>query len=168
MNKPDVRTQAERFLQALLGGPPTAELRAQVDWARFGLMQLMQATAGVDAAAREDLVTRGLDALAKVQPAPDVQERALLSLRSLVEILIGQSWRFIEGWANPLLAGLRAGPLPSTPPGLRRYLERLAEVARAATPVTIAPVDPEATKLMTLLFVDELYAGFLPGAAPQR
>jgi hypothetical protein len=157
--------QARQFLDALLGGDAPAEMLVErVDWARLGLMQLMQASAGADAAAREELVARGLDALDKAKLGRDMQQRTLASLRSLIEILIGRSWRFVEGYGNPLLEALRAGPLPSTPPALRRYLERLAEVARAATPVTIAARDPEASKVMTLLFVDGAYAGFLPGA----
>jgi hypothetical protein len=165
------KAQARRFLEGLLGGEAPAEtLVGEVDWARLGLMQLMQASAGTAAAAREELVTRGLDALEKAKLGPDMQLRTLASLRSLIEILIGRTWRFVDGFVNPLLEGLRAGPLPSTPPALRRYLERLSEVARVAQPVTIAAKDPEAAKVMTLLFVDGLYAGFLPGAlaAPRQ
>jgi hypothetical protein len=161
-----VRAAAKQFLAALLtdGGETTAA--ARVDWPRFGLMQLMQASAGNDPQAREELIRRGLEALAKVQPGPDLQARALSTLRSLIEILIGRTWRFADGFVNPLLEALRAGPVPATPPALRRYLERLAELARAATPVTIAARDAEATKAMTLLFVDGLYVGFLPGTLP--
>jgi len=124
----------------------------------------MQASAGTQAEAREQLVARGMEALDKAKLGRDMQLRTLASLRSLIEILIGRSWRAVERFDNPLLEGLRAGPVPTTPPALRRYLERLSEVARAAVPVTIAAKDPEATKVMTLLFVDGLYAGFLPGA----
>jgi hypothetical protein len=165
------KAQARSFLEGLLGGEAPAEaLLGRVDWPRLGLMQLMQASAGAEAAARDELIARGLDALGKAQLGRDMQERALASLRSLIEILIGRTWRFVDGYENPLLEGLRAGPLPSTPPALRRYLERLAEVARAAQPVTIAARDPDAGKVMTLLFVDGAYAGFLPGAlaAPRQ
>jgi hypothetical protein len=159
------KAQARAFLEGLLGGEAPAEsLLERVDWARLGLMQLMQASAGTQAQAREELVARGLDALDKAKLGRDMQLRTLASLRSLIEILIGRTWRFVDGYQNPLLEGLRAGPLPSTPPTLRRYLERLSEVARAALPATIAAKDPDATKVMTLLFVDGLYAGFLPGA----
>jgi hypothetical protein len=159
----DAKAAAEAFLQALLGDTPPDALRALVDWPRFRLMQLMQATAGTDAAARDQLLARALDALAVATPGVEAEDRALRSLASMIEVLIGTSWRFVDDWTNPLLAGLRAGPRPGTPPGLARYLERLAEIANAATAVTIAPRDPDATKLMTLLFVDGRYAGFLPG-----
>ena len=167
MNDSNARASAQQFLDALFTDAPAASLRARVDWPRFRLMQLMQATAGADVAAREDLVTRGLDALAKLPEGtavPDLEERALRSLRSLIEILIGRRWRFVDGYDNPLLAGLRAGPVAAAPPGVRRYLLQLAELARAATPVTITNADDDdGQKLMTLLLVDGRYCGFLPG-----
>jgi hypothetical protein len=159
----DPKAAAQAFVSALLGDTSWDELRTLVDWPRFRLMQLMQATAGSEPAARDQLLSRALDALAVATPGAEAEERALRSLAALIEVLIGKQWRFVDEWANPLLKGLRAGPLPGTPPGLKRYLERLAEVANAATAVTMTARDPEATKLMTLLFVDGLYAGFLPG-----
>jgi hypothetical protein len=64
-----------------------------------------------------------------------------------------------------MLTALRGGPAAGAPPNLTRYLTMLQEIARAATPVTIAAKDDlEGQKLMTLLFVDGKYVGFLPGA----
>jgi len=65
-----------------------------------------------------------------------------------------------------MLAALAGGPAPGAPPNLGRYLGMLQEIARAATAVTIAGKDDdEGKKLMTLLFVDGKYVGFLPGSA---
>ena len=91
----------------------------------------------------------------------EAEERALRSLRSLVEILLPRGWRFVDGFDNPMLAALAGGPAPGAPPNLTRYLTMLQEIARAATPVTIAAKDDdEGQKLMTLLFVDGKYVGF--------
>ncbi|MGZ3408331.1 MAG: hypothetical protein ACXVAN_17900 [Polyangia bacterium] len=158
-----MKETARAFLDALLGG--AAEARAKVDWPRYRLMQLMQGTAGSDAAAREQLLARGFVELSRGTFGADAEERALRSLRSLVEILLPRGWRFVDGFDNPMLEGLRGGPAAGAPPNLTRYLTMLQEIARAAVPVTIAGKDDaEGRKLMTLLFVDGKYVGFLPGA----
>jgi hypothetical protein len=163
------RASARQFLDALLGDASAELLRPSIDWRNFRLMQLMQATTSVPPENREQLVARGLETLAAVAdtPVPDVEERALRSLRSLIEILLGRAWRIVEQYENPLLEGLRAGPLLTTPPAMRRYLEELATLARMASAVTIAARDEEpGQKLMTLLFLDGRYCGFLPGTLP--
>jgi hypothetical protein len=64
-----------------------------------------------------------------------------------------------------MLAGLVGGPAPGTPANLARYLALLQEIATRAEAVTIAGKDDdEGKKLMTLLFVDGKYVGFLPGS----
>jgi hypothetical protein len=157
-----MKEAARAFLDGLLGG---ADARALVDWPRYRLMQLMQGTAGSDAAAREQLLARGFVELSRGKFGADAEERALRSLRSLIEILLPRGWRFVDGFANPMLDGLRGGPAAGAPPNLSRYLTMLQEIARAAEPVTIAAKDDvEERKLMTLLFVDGKYVGFLPGA----
>lgn len=159
------RELAREFLDGALGGGVLEPLRARVDWPRFRLMQIMQGTAGADPAAREQLVARGLVELARGAFGAEAEARALRSLRSLVEILLPRGWRFVDGWENPMLAALRGGPAPGTPPNLTRYLTMVQELARAAEPVTIAGADDdEGRKLMTLLFVDGQYVGFLPGS----
>ena len=156
---------ARAFLDGVLGGGPGDRLRALVDWPRYRLMQLMQGTAGTDAETREQLLARGFVELSRGSFGAEAEERALKSLRSLIEILLPRGWRFVDGFANPMLAALAGGPAPGAPPNLTRYLTMLQEVARAATPVTIAAKDDdEGRKLMTLLFVDGKYVGFLPGA----
>jgi hypothetical protein len=163
------RTAARQFLDALLGDASAELLRPAIDWRNFRLMQLMQATTSVPPENREQLVARGLETLAAVTdaPIPEVEERALRSLRSLIEILLGRSWRFVEGYENPLLEGLRAGPILTTPPAMRRYLDELATLARMASAVTIAAREEEVgQKLMTMLFLDGRYCGFLPGTLP--
>ena len=85
-------------------------------------------------------------------------------MRSLIEILLPRGWRFVDELRQPDAGGAGAGPAPGAPPNLARYLTMLQEIARAATPVTIAGKDDdEGQKLMTLLFVDGKYVGFLPG-----
>lgn len=163
------RTAARQLLDALLGDASAETLRPSIDWRNFRLMQLMQATTSVPPENREQLVARGLETLAAVgdAPVPEVEERALRSLRSLIEILIGRAWRFVESYENPLLEGLRAGPILTTPPAMRRYLDELATLARMASAVTIAAREEEVgQKLMTLLFLDGRYCGFLPGTLP--
>ncbi len=160
-----MRAEARAFLDGILGGAAVEELRARVDWPRYRLMQLMQGTAGSDAATREQLLARGFVELSRGKFGADAEERALRSLRSLVEILLPRGWRFIEGYDNPMLAALAGGPAPGAPPNLARYLTMLQEIARAATAATIAGQDDdEGRKLMTLLFVDGKYVGFLPGS----
>lgn len=165
MSAADGRAAAQQLLDGLLGGGALEPLRARVDWPRFRLMQLMQGIAGADTATREQLVARGLVELARGSFAAEAEERALRSLRSLVEILLPRGWRFVDGWDNPMLAALRGGPAAGAPPHLTRYLTMLQEIARAAEPVTVAGRDDaDGQKLMTLLFVGGRYVGFLPGA----
>jgi hypothetical protein len=153
---------ARAFLDGLLAG---GDVRALVDWPRYRMMQLMQGTAGSDATAREQLLARGFVELSRGRFDQEAEERALRSLRSLVEILLPRGWRQVEGYESPMLTALRGGPAAGAPPNLTRYLTMLQEIARAATPVTIAAKDDlEGQKLMTLLFVDGKYVGFLPGA----
>ena len=98
----------------------------------------------------------------------EAEERALRSLRSLIEILLPRGWRFVDGYESPMLVGLRGGPAAGAPANLTRYLTMLQEIARVAEPVTIAAKDDEeGKKLMTLLFVDGKYVGFLPGSLPR-
>jgi hypothetical protein len=157
----DLRAETRAFLDGLLAGD---DVRARVDWPRYRLMQLMQGTAGSDATTREQLLARGFVELGRGKFGAEAEEQALRSLRSLVEILLPRGWRFVDGFANPMLAALIAGPAPGAPPNLTRYLTMLQEIARAATPVTIAGKDDdEGQKLMTLLFVGGKYVGFLPG-----
>lgn len=156
---------ARAFLDGLVGDGPVERLRAGVDWPRYRLMQLMQGTAGTDAATREQLLARGFVELSRASFGADAEERALKSLRSLLAILLPRGWRFVDGYDNPMLAALAGGPAPGAPPNLTRYLTMLQEIVRAATPVTIAGRDDdEGAKLMTLLFVDGRYVGFLPGS----
>jgi len=162
-----MRADAKAFLDGLLGDKPVDQLRALVDWPRYRLMQLMQGTAGSDPATREQLLARGFVELSRATFGAEAEERALRSLRSLVEILLPRGWRFVDGFDNPMVAALAGGPAPGAPPNLTRYLTMLQEIARAAAPVTIAAKDDdEGRKLMTLLFVDGKYVGFLPGAMP--
>ena len=156
---------ARSFLGALVSDGDLAALRALVDWPRFRLMQLMQGTAGADPVAREQLLARGFVELARGRFDADAEERALRSLRSLVEILLPRGWRLVDGFDSPMLAGLRGGPVAGAPPNLTRYLSLLKEIADAAKAVTIAARhDDEGAKLMTLLFVGGRYVGFLPGS----
>lgn len=164
MTAADARAAAQALLDGLGGGGDVAPLRGLIDWPRFRLMQLMQGTAGTDAATREQLLARGFVELARGSFGAEAETRALRSLGSLVQILMPRGWRFVDGWDNPMLAALRGGPAPGAPPNLTRYLTMLQEIARAAAPVTIAGRDDaEGQKLMTLLFVDGKYVGFLPG-----
>ncbi|HEX9105051.1 MAG TPA: hypothetical protein VF997_22725 [Polyangia bacterium] len=164
-----MKVAARAFLDGLVADGPLEPLRALVDWPRYRLMQLMQGTAGTDAATREQLLARGFVELSRARFGADAEERALRSLRSLIEILLPRGWRFVDGYDNPMLTALEGGPAPGAPPNLSRYLTMLQEIARAATPVTIAAKDDdEGKKLMTLLFVDGKYVGFLPGALPAR
>jgi hypothetical protein len=156
---------AETLIEALLGTTPELEVARLIDWPRFRLMQLMQGSAGVDAAMREQLIGRGLVELARARLGPDVEERAVRSLRALLQILLPRGWRFVDDFANPMLVALRGGPAASAPPSLQHYLKLLQELTLAAQTVTIAALDDaQGQKLMTLLFVDGKYVGFLPGA----
>lgn len=153
---------ARQFLDGLLGREPAESLRQHIDWPRFRLLQLMQGTAGTDVATRERLLARGLLELERGRFDVETEERALQALRSLFAQLLPQGWRFCEEGENPLLAALRAGPAATTPPQLRRYLTLLQEVACAASAVTVIGREP-GPRLVTLLFVEERYVGFLPG-----
>jgi hypothetical protein len=155
-------SDARAFLDGLLAGQ---DVRGRVDWPRWRLMQLMQGTAGTDVATREQLLARGFVELARGGFDAEAEARALVSLRSLIEILLPRGWQLVDGYENPMLLGLRGGPAPGTPPNLSRYLTMLQELAARAEPVTIAGRDDdEGKKLMTLLFVDGKYIGFLPGS----
>jgi hypothetical protein len=150
------------FLDGLLAGD---DVSARVDWPRWRLMQLMQGTAGSDAPTREQLLARGFVELARANFGPDDEARSLRSLRSLIEILLPRGWRVVADYENPMVIALRGGPAPGTPPNLTRYLKMLQEIAQTASVVTIAARDDdEGKKLMTLLFVDGKYVGFLPGS----
>ncbi|HWE28822.1 MAG TPA: hypothetical protein VHB97_12515, partial [Polyangia bacterium] len=132
-----MRAEARKFLDGLLGAEPVDRLRALIDWPRYRLMQLMQGTAGVDVATREQLLARGFVELSRATFGAEAEERALRSLRSLIETLLPRGWRFVDDYDNPMLAGLVGGPAPGAPPNLTRYLTMLQEIARAAEPVTI-------------------------------
>lgn len=162
------KTRAKLLVDGLLGTIAESDLARQIDWTRFRLMQLMQGSAGVDAALREQLIARGLVELARAKPGAEIEERAVRSLRALLQILLPRGWRFVDGFINPMLEALRGGPSASAPPSLGHYLKMVQEVMLAAQPVTIAAADDlHGQKLMTLLFVDGKYVGFLPGAQPQ-
>src|SRR5438270_12348337 len=103
----DLRAETRAFLDGLLAGD---DVRAQVDWPRYRLMQVMQGTAGSDAATREQLLARGFVELGRGTFGADAEERALRSLRSLIEILLPRGWRFVDGYDNPMIAALAAGP----------------------------------------------------------
>jgi hypothetical protein len=165
MARSDAQAHARLFLEALLGDASSDAAARLVDWPRFRLMQLIPGTAGSDPELREQLIARGLVELARGRFGAAEEERAVRSLRSLVELLLPRGWRFVDDYVNPMLVGLASGPTPSTPPNLKRYLTMLQELAQNAEAVTIAGRDDvEGQKLMTLLFVDGRYVGFLPGS----
>jgi hypothetical protein len=160
-----VEKLATTMIDALLGTMAEGEVAKLIDWPRFRLMQLMQGSAGVDAAMREQLIARGLVELARAKLGADVEERAVRSLRALMQILLPRGWRFVDDFANPLLSGLRGGPAANAPHALKHYLTMLQELSQTAEDVTIAALDDvHGQKLMTLLFVAGKYVGFLPGA----
>jgi hypothetical protein len=141
--------------------PPPA-----IDWERFRLMQLIPGTAGVaDAKMRDQLVARGFVELARGQFDAETERRSILSLRTLIGQLLGERVRVVDGYANPMVAALQNGPSAGTPPNLARLLSAVAEIAARADAVTIcAESDLVGERLMTLLFIDGKYVGFLPGA----
>jgi hypothetical protein len=152
---------AQRFLSALFSD--SGEL-PDVDWERFRVMQLIQGTAGADAADRERLVGRGLVELARAPLTDETRRRAASSLRALFEVILPRGWRVVSGYVNPMVARLALGPQAGAPPNVTRFLQLLAEIARDAAAVTVcARDDDEGHKLVTLLFVDGRYVGFLPG-----
>src|SRR5262245_66653200 len=95
-----MRTETKAFLDGLYAGK---DVRAAVDWPRYRLMQMMQGTAGTDAATREQLLARGFVELARASFGAEAEERALRSLRSLVEILLPPGWRFVHGCDTPMV-----------------------------------------------------------------
>ena len=135
-----------------------------VDWERYRIMQLIPGTAGVaDAAARDRLIERGFIELAKGGFDEAAQRRSIESLRSLVGQVLGTRHRVLA-FQNPMVEAMAAGPAPSTPPNLARLLSAVAEIVQRATSVTVAAeADAIGERLMTLLFVDGAYVGFLPG-----
>jgi hypothetical protein len=156
---------AEAFLARLLDedGPPPA-----VDWERYRLMQLIPGTAGVsDLKMREALVARGFVELAKGTFDAETERRSIISLRALVsQVLRGQP-RVEAGFTNPLVASMKNGPGPGTPPNLARLLSAIAEIARSATAVTVVgDEDALGERMMTLLFLDGKYVGFVPASRP--
>ncbi len=149
---------ARAFLDALYTG--SDDTRTRIDWPRWRLMQLMQGTAGVDTATREQLLQRGFVELGKGNFGVDAEERAVRGLRSLVEILLPRGWRFVDGYDNPMLAALRGGPVAGAPPTKYPALPRLWELTQdalaGADEVTYA-----GAKRVTLLFVGDRLAGVL-------
>jgi hypothetical protein len=153
---------ARQFLDSLL----LSEAEPEIDWPLFRLLQIIEGTAGSDAATRERLVGRGLEALAvSSRFDEEVRVRSVDALRKLFRSLLGAGWRFVDDFQNPMWAALAGGPLPKTTPHLKRFLEEVAEVMRRAEAVTVVARSDEAERrLVTLLFVDEKYVGFLPGS----
>jgi hypothetical protein len=137
-----------------------------VDWERYRLMQLIPGTAGVsDPALRDALVGRGFAELAKGQFDAETERRSVTSLRVLVTQVLGEQLRIVTGFQNPMVAALASGPTTGAPPNLQRLLSAVAEIAARAVAVTIAAEnDLVGERLMTLLFVDGKYVGFLPAA----
>ena len=135
-----------------------------VDWARFRLMQLIPGTAGVtDAALRDQLIARGFEELEKGSFDAETERRSIVSLRTLVRQLLGEQPRVIA-YENPMVGALGRGPAPHAPPNLKRLLTAVAEIVSRATPVSIAAEgDAIGERIMTLLFVEGRYVGFLPG-----
>jgi hypothetical protein len=152
---------AEEFLESLFveDGPPPA-----IDWDRYRLMQLIPGTAGVtDPAMRDQLIQRGFVELAKGTFDAETEKRSLVSLRLLVSQILGDKLRVVDGFSNPMVAALRGGPAPGAPPNVARLLSAVSDIVRNAEPVTIAAADDlVGERLMTLLFVDGKYVGFLP------
>ena len=159
---------AREFIARLLDehGPPP-----KVDWERYRLMQLIPGTAGVaDPKARDALVARGFAELARGRFDAEAEQRSLASLRALVAQILGAQPTIVHGFSNPLVAALSGTPSPATPPNLARLLSAVGEILRQAEPVTVvAQDDALGERMMTLLFVEGAYAGFLPAsrALPQ-
>lgn len=152
-----------RLFQPEGSGPPPA-----IDWERYRLMQLIPGTAGVaDGKLRDQLVARGFVELGRGHFDAETEARSIVSLRTLISQLLGERVRVVGGFANPMVAALQHGPTPGTPPNLARLLSAVAEIVRRADAVTIAAEsDLVGERLMTLLFIDEKYVGFLPGTRP--
>ena len=154
---------AEAFLARLLDdkGPPP-----DVDWERYRFMQLVPGTAGArDVAEREALVGRGLVELAQGTFDAETERRSLISLRTLVTQILGQRPQMVPGFENPLVDTLSRAAAPGTPPNLKRMLDGVAEIVRAADAITVrSEADPLGERMMTLLFIDGRYVGFLPAS----
>ncbi len=151
---------AQEFLERLLrehGAAPA------IDWDRFRLMQLIPGTAGADVKTREQLLQRGFVELGRGKFDAEAEARSIRSLRALFTQIIGTHFRLVEH-DNPMLAALAVGPSPDAPPNLKRLLLAVADVVAHAQAVTVAgEADPLGERLMTLLFVEGKYVGFLPG-----
>jgi hypothetical protein len=137
-----------------------------VDWEHYRLMQLIPGTAGVaDPAMRDQLVGRGFVELAKGEFDADTERRSVTSLRVLITQVLGEQLRIVPGFDNPMVRALASGPTGGAPPNLHRLLSAVSEVVSRAVAVTIcAEDDLVGERLMTLLFVDGKYVGFLPAA----
>jgi hypothetical protein len=162
------RDLALTFLQRLLDeeGPPPP-----IDWPRYRLMQLIPGTAGIaDPKLRDTLVARGFAELEQGRFDAETEQRSIVSLRTLVTQILGVAPSVVPDYHNPLVAGLAGTPSPGTPPNLARLLTGVAEILRAAEAVTvIGREDPLGERMMTLLFIEGAYVGFLPAsrALPQ-
>jgi hypothetical protein len=155
-----VSSLGEDFVNQLFdeNGPPPA-----VDWERYRLMQLIPGTAGSDPHTRDQLIARGFVEIAKGKFDADTERRSLVSLRVLVEQIIGQKVRVVQGFLNPMVDALRGGPAQGAPPNVARLLSAVSDIVAHAQEVTIAAEsDVLGERLMTLLFVDGKYVGFLP------
>jgi hypothetical protein len=152
---------ATEFLARLFveDGPAPA-----IDWERYRLMQLIPGTAGVtDPKVRDQLIQRGFVELGKGAFDAETEQRSLVSLRVLVAQILGDKLRVVDGFTNPMVAALRGGPAPGAPPNVARLLAAVSDIVQHAEPVTIAAADDlVGERLMTLLFVDGKYVGFLP------
>ncbi len=152
---------AERFLEQLFDatGPAPA-----VDWDRFRMMQLIPGTAGApDVNARDQLVARGFVEIAKGSFNAESERRSLSSLRALFEQIVGAQYKVVA-FDNPMVGALRQGPTPGAPPNLARLLSAVSDIVTNAEPITIrSDGDVLGERLMTLLFVNGKYVGFLPG-----
>ncbi|MEO6953565.1 MAG: hypothetical protein ABI321_17320 [Polyangia bacterium] len=153
-------TVAETFLSQLADESASPA----IDWERYRLMQLIPGTAGVtDPKLRDQLVARGFVELAKGSFDAQTEKRSLLSLRVLVHQILGENPRIVPGFVNPMVAALSSGPGPGAPPNLARLLSAVSDIVSHAKAVTLAhETDLVGERLMTLLFVDDRYVGFLP------
>lgn len=156
----------ERFLALLLDehGPGP-----EIDWDRYRLMQLIPGTAGAsDVKTRDQLVARGFVEIGKGPPDGDSERRSIAQLRALILQIIGLEHRVVRGYENPMRTALALGPAKGTPPNLARLLSAVADIVGKAEIVTIASQeDPLGERIMSLLFVDRKYVGFLPGKLHQ-
>lgn len=152
---------ARQFLERLFDSEGEAPA---VDWDRFRIMQLIPGTAGApNLQARDQLVQRGFIEIAKGSFDADTEARSLSSLRALYDQVIGPHYKVVA-FDNPMLAAMRQGPAPGTPPNLARLLSAVCEIVSRAEPVTIAADgDVLGERLVTMLFVEGRYVGFLPG-----